>query len=144
MPLWHISIESRDRLPVFPQEKQRRQALHALNRVARAVLLLFSIVDEHLHLVAAGDINPIRRLRQALVQALTPISEVPLAPSWIGPVKKRKHLLRLIGYHVIQVVKHRVQGVHPAIWSGSCLRRPDRWGSTPPSGSAVSRGARGR
>jgi hypothetical protein len=122
MPLWHISIESRDRLPIFPEENTRRQALHALNRVAGAVLLLFSVVDEHMHLVAAGDIEPVRRLRQALVQALTPISEVALAPSWVGPVKGRKHLLRLIGYHVIQVVKHSVQGVHAALWSGSCFQ----------------------
>jgi hypothetical protein len=122
MPLWHISIESRDRLPIFPHENKRRQALHALNRVAREVLLLFSIVDEHMHLVAAGDIDSIRRLRQALVQTLTPISDVALAPSWVGPVKGRKHLLRLIGYHVIQVVKHSVRGIHPALWSGSCFQ----------------------
>lgn len=122
MSLWHISIESDERLPMFPGEILILRALHALARVAGKVMLLFSIVDDHLHLVSAGDIEFTRRLRQSILQALTPIADVALGASWVGPVRGRKHLLRLVRYHVVQVVKHNVQRAHPALWSGSCFQ----------------------
>lgn len=122
MTLWHISIESADRLPIFPDENLLLRALHTLARIAGKVMLLFSIVDDHLHLVSTGDREFTRRLRQSILQALTPIADVTLGRSWVGRVKGRKHLLRLIRYHVVQVVKHNIQRAHPALWSGSCFQ----------------------
>lgn len=122
MALWHISIAAQDRLPLFPEERLRRKALHVLARIAAKALVLFCIVDEHLHLVSVGDEVHKRQLRRSLMLALAPIATAPLDASWVGPVKDRKHLISLVRYHVVQVVKHNLQGVHPALWSGSCFQ----------------------
>jgi hypothetical protein len=122
MALWHVSFAADDRMPLFPSERLRRSALLTLAKIAKTVLVLFSIVDEHLHLVSDGDTSSTRRLRQALHQALGAIAGPALADSWCKPVKDRKHLLSLVRYHLVQVVKHSVQGVHPALWSGSCFQ----------------------
>jgi hypothetical protein len=122
MALWHISLATTDRMPLCKGERGLRKSVHLLARIATKVMLLFCIVDEHLHLVSSGDIESTRRLRQALHQSFNVHVEKPLAKPWYGPVKDRKHLLSLVRYHVIQVAKHKVQGAHPALWSGSCFQ----------------------
>ncbi len=122
MQLWHLSFASTNRLPLFSTEASRRMAVRALARTAPCELVIFSVVDEHLHLVSIGDAARTRRLRQALHRRLQRIAAVPLAPSWSGPVRNRKQLLTLVHYHLSQVARHAVQGAHPALWSGSCFQ----------------------
>jgi hypothetical protein len=122
MQLWHVSFSAATRMPLFSTESLRRKAVRLLARIVGSVMVLFSIVDEHLHLVSIGDREQTRRLRQSIHRAASSISEAPVAPSWAGPVKDRKHLLTLVRYHLCQVVKHKVQGAHPALWSGSCFQ----------------------
>lgn len=122
MQLWHVSISTATRLPLFSTESLRRRAVRMLAEKAGSVMVLFSIVDEHLHLVSIGDWERTRRLRQSISRAVKAISRAPVAPSWVGPVKDRKHLSTLVRYHLCQVVKHKVQGAHPALWSGSCFQ----------------------
>ena len=49
--LWHITFSSDGRLPLFAGEAGRLSALHRLAAVAGREAILYSIVDDHLHLL---------------------------------------------------------------------------------------------
>jgi|AMFO01.1.fsa_nt_gi hypothetical protein len=51
MQLVHITFASRTRHSLFPSTALQRHALHALARVVGPRLVLFYIVDDHVHVV---------------------------------------------------------------------------------------------
>lgn len=120
--LWHISFSSANRLPLFSTEALRREAVGGIAKWIGNRLVMFSIVDEHIHLVSIGSQEQTRRLRQSVHRRLNSLAEVQVSPSWVGPVKDRKHLLTLFRYHLRQVIKHEVKQTHPGLWSGSCFQ----------------------
>jgi len=57
MKYWHLTFSSDGRHPLFPSECLRRAALWAIARVKKCEILLFCIVDDHLHLVIRCEYN---------------------------------------------------------------------------------------
>lgn len=121
MSYWHLTWSSDGRMPLFPNETARRRAVHALVRVAGPELVLFSIVDEHLHLVSECSLVRRSRLITGVSLALKPIVEGSLDTAFPRPVETRSHLQWLVRYCLEQPVRHDL-GAHPALWSGSCFQ----------------------
>jgi hypothetical protein len=115
MALWHLTLASDGRLPLFPTEAERRLGLLALVRVALHELVLFCIVDDHLHAVLLAALERIGQLRSALSRALG------LAGSSVKQVESRSHMQWLVRYLVTQPAHHKLCD-HPALWSGSCFQ----------------------
>ena len=55
MQTYHLTWATVGRQPILPNETARRQFLHALAMLPGAFILLFAIVDDHLHLVIQVD-----------------------------------------------------------------------------------------
>jgi hypothetical protein len=115
MALWHLTLASDGRLPLFPSEAERRHGLLALARVALHELVLFCIVDDHLHAVLTAALERIGHLRSALSRALG------LSGSSVKQVESRSHMQWLVRYLVTQPAHHK-QCDHPALWTGSCFQ----------------------
>jgi hypothetical protein len=90
-------------------------------KIAGREIALFSLVDEHAHLVLVGTAERTRRLRQAIRQSLEPLTDSPIVSSWAERVADRKHMLRLIRYFLEQVIHHELLNAQPALWHGSCF-----------------------
>ena len=120
MKLWHITISSKRRLTMFPDERSWRRAVRRVIFVVGDVLVLYCFVDDHIHLVLFAEEAQVRRLAAALLFALRPLSSAPLEPPHIRAVESREHLEWLVRYFLDQVRKHQLRG-HPALYSGSCF-----------------------
>ncbi|RME22006.1 MAG: hypothetical protein D6798_16865 [Deltaproteobacteria bacterium] len=105
---------------MFPSEDLRRQAVRALARVGGPALLLFCVVDDHVHVVVLCDDDRVGVLARSLLLALRPLAGPGISPAHVRPVQGRSHLMWLVGYCLAQPSKHRI-GAHPALWSGSCF-----------------------
>ncbi len=81
MHIWHLTYASDGRNPLFPDEVACRKAVLVLGRVAGTSTVLFSIVDDHLHLVLWCDRQRRGRLARAVVQALRQVAPVPVEPA---------------------------------------------------------------
>lgn len=121
MGVSQIILSSDGRNSLLPSEKDRRLAVRTLSRVAGGEIVVFSIVDDHIHIVALADRHRAGRLSQILGCALRAVSAVPMAPARIRPVGNRTHLTRLVPYLLNQVGHHGIS-CHPALWSGSCFQ----------------------
>ncbi len=120
MPTWHLTFSSDGRSPLFPGEPERRSAVHALARSAGEPLVLFCVVDEHVHLVVLCDQGRLGRLSRAVLLALRARSPQPLSPAHVRAVDSRAYMEWLLRHVLIQPHKHGLPG-HPALWSGSCF-----------------------
>lgn len=119
--VWHFTPASDGRKPVLPGEDARRAAVRVLARVAGAELVLFSLVDDHVHVVALGERSRMGRLGRALVLGLRPLAAAPVTPARVRPVETRAHLESLVRYVLGQVAHHGL-AAHPALWTGSCFQ----------------------
>jgi REP element-mobilizing transposase RayT len=126
MQLWHVTWSAEGRLPFFPHDALRLAAVRALTEAGRVELLLFCIVDEHVHAVFHGERCIVARRVRAITRRLRRLAVVPLDSPRIRSVNGRSHLVSLIRYLVCQPAHHGLPG-HPALWSGSCL--PDLVGA---------------
>ena len=126
MHIWHLTYASDGRNPLFPDEVACRKAVRVLGRVAGTSTVLFSIVDDHLHLVLWCDRQRRGRLARALVQALRQVAPVPVEPARVRAVENRSHMKWLVDYLLSQTIHHGIPS-HPALWSGSCF--PDLIGA---------------
>lgn len=97
-PLWHITFAGDERQVLFPEEAQRRAALRAVARVAAGVLVLFAIVDEHLHLIVFGTRPKVGCLKRSVQLALRPLTSTPIDPGRLRPVNGRSHMRTLVTY----------------------------------------------
>lgn len=117
---WHLTLSAEGRHALFPSEERRRAAVRALAAASGDRLLLFCVVDDHVHLVVRDERSSAGVLARALRRSLEPLAEGGFLPTHIREVKGRSHLEGLVSYLVAQPVKHGLSG-HPALWSGSCL-----------------------
>jgi REP element-mobilizing transposase RayT len=117
MSLWHLTLASMDRQVLFPDETALRRALRSMVRVLCERLLLFAIVDDHLHCVLKDE-NPGQRGR-ALRLSLRPLCASAPDKARFRPVKDRQHLLALVRYVLDQERHHGIVSA-PALSSGSC------------------------
>ena len=87
MPYTHLTLSSEGRHPLCPEEPARRALLHVIGRVAAGHVVLFALVDDHLHLVLAGTDAVLARLRQAVTLAVRAAVGIPLEPPYSRPVQ---------------------------------------------------------
>ena len=120
MGCWHITIYSPRRKNLFPDETRRRGAVRAIVRITRSFLLLFCVVDDHVHVVVVGSIEVVANVRRALVLSLSKLAGEQLA-SHARAVESRAHLMRLVTYLLTQASHHGI-AVHLACYSGSCFQ----------------------
>lgn len=119
MRYWHISISSVTRLPLFPSEARRRAAVRTIVHVCAEFIVLFSVVDDHVHVIVVCTEERLGRVRAALWNALRPLAACPLAAPHVKPVETRRHLERLVRYFLTQTDHHGLAEELP-LYSGSC------------------------
>ena len=120
MRWWHLTFSSPRRANVFGNETTRRSAVRAIVRVSGEALLLFCVVDDHVHVVVVCREAKVPNLRRALAIALSSLSGERLV-SHVQPVESRAHLVRLVTYLLRQPGHHGLAG-HLATYSGSCFQ----------------------
>ncbi len=120
MRTWHMTFVDALRSTFFPGEHALLTALRALSRVAGRRTVMFSVVDDHIHLLLMASEGEHRRLGRACLLAFRSISQVPIQPPHVRPVEGRAHMTNLVKYLLLQPRKHGL-AVHPALWSGSCF-----------------------
>jgi len=106
MMIWHLTFSAQGRHPFFPNEQERRRAVRSLVRVVGPYLVLFCIVDEHIHLVVIGERALAGRLAQMVALAMQAIAATPLQRAYFTPVESRSHMLKLADYLLGQPAKH--------------------------------------
>jgi len=118
MDLVHVTIATRGRAALAPGEADRRRVVRALGRGHGARLVLFALVDDHLHAV----IEALRaRLAARGVRAtLEAATGAGLEPPFLRPVETRRHLERLVRYLLTQPSKHGLREPD-ALWTGSAF-----------------------
>lgn len=121
MPIVHYTQAVRGRLAFARTEQERRRLVSALARIAGARLLAFGHADEHLHNVLAHD-QPgylVRDMRRVL-RRLRP--DLQLKAPNVEVMDTRAYLRSTLDYVLRQAAHHRLAGVHPASWTGSCFQ----------------------
>jgi hypothetical protein len=121
MEFWHLTFASTTRHTLFPTEAQLRAALSKVLSITKAELLLYDLVDDHLHVVIWCSEARRMVLQRALLLALRPLASTELAAAHPKRIEGRSHLLWLVRYLLLQVEKHGL-AAHPALWSGSCFQ----------------------
>ncbi len=121
MEIAHYTQSTRSRRPLARDERERRALLRALTRQGGPRLLLFNLVDDHLHQVLSGRrVKVLARDLRRSIQAARP--DLELEPPHVKPVGTRSYLRWLVEYLLDQPRKHDLAGVHPALWTGSCFQ----------------------
>ncbi len=120
MQIFHLTFSSTGRWPLFDSEASRRAAVRLIAIRARGRVVLFCIVDDHLHVVVLGDRAAAGRIGRALLYGLRTLAACPVEPAYIRPVRNRSHMAWLVEYLLGQPRKHGLS-THPALWSGSCF-----------------------
>lgn len=126
MQTYHLTWATVSRQPIFSTEAARRAALHALAAVAGAFIVLFAIVDDHLHLVIHVDPKKFGVVQRSLTKVLRRRAGAPLGRIDIRRVETRSHLNNLVGYCLKQPRHHGLRW-DPATTTGSCF--PDLVGA---------------
>ncbi|MES2640320.1 MAG: hypothetical protein V4850_12580 [Myxococcota bacterium] len=126
MRTFHLTFATRGRQPVAPDESIRRALVRVIVRVAGISLVLFCVVDDHVHVVVLCTREVAGRLAQSLVLALRGASPVPVRAADITPVNSRPHMVELLRY-VLTQSEHHGLAAPAALWSGSCF--PDLVGA---------------
>ena len=120
MRTYHLTWATAGRQPAFPAEAVRRAVLRAIAEVAGAFVVLFAIVDDHVHIIIVVEPDKLWVVQRALTMVLGNRSAVPLAPCFVKPVETRKHSEHLVKYCLTQNQHHGVGG-HAATDTGSCF-----------------------
>lgn len=121
MKLWHLTFSSTTRHTLFPTEAQLRAALSKVLSIAGAELVLYDIVDDHLHLVVWCTEARRSVLQRVVLLGLRPLASTEIAAAHPRLVEGRSHLQWLVQYLLLQVEKHGL-AAHPALWTGSCFQ----------------------
>jgi len=125
--LWHLTFEAEGRRTLYESEATLRLAVRRLAEVAGARVVLFCIVDDHIHVVVRCTREEAAHLVQTINLALRSLAAVPIKRNAdVKPVTSRSHLTNLVRYVVSQPPHHKLP-VHPALWAGSCF--PDLIGA---------------
>lgn len=116
----HLTFVSRGRCALWTNPAQLLRLTRAVVAIGRGRVLLFCVVDDHVHVVLEGDRPSAGAYARAANHALRRLSGQPLFPTDLRPVEDRTHLVSLIDYVHRQPLRHAL-GVHPAAWAGSSL-----------------------
>lgn len=124
---FHVTIAREGRWKLFETEPAQRAAVRAVCRSYGARLLLYCVVDDHIHAVVRGDRADVGRATAGLQHVLRrriapregsgPFTE----PARIRPVESRTHLEHLVGYVIGQPTRHGL-AISAARWQGSCFQ----------------------
>jgi hypothetical protein len=118
---WRASFVSVGRRRLYPSIEELRCAVKTLVRVLQQHLLLFSIVDDHIHLLIKADKKTRAVLLSAAHRALAAIGhETKLCPAWYEEVETRRHLLTLVEYYGRQPSHHDL-AQRDVLWEGSSV-----------------------
>jgi REP element-mobilizing transposase RayT len=121
MELVHFTQATEGRRAIAVDEDERRRLVSALARTAGARLLMFCLVDDHLHAALRGArLGLLVRDLRRLLRRRRP--DLELEPAHVKPVRTRSHLTSLLDYLLRQPQKHELAGVHPALFGGSCFQ----------------------
>ena len=118
MAIWHITVATIGRIGLFSDEDGLLRGVRTVARVGGPHLLLFCLVDDHVHLIVDGDGA---QLARSLGSALTSAGCAPRQRADVREVDGRTHLTSLVKYVVRQPTKHGLP-THPAVWPGSCAQ----------------------
>ncbi len=118
MQTWQMRFSAEGRPTLFPDESLRRDAVRTVGRICGGIVVLLSIVDDHLHLLLLCDRARVGRVAHDLLLALRPLAPPELEPPWLRPVSGRHHLESLVEYLLTQVPHHGLPQ-HPALYTGN-------------------------
>lgn len=118
METWHFNFGSIGGALLFEGDARRLEAARALVRVIGAALLVFCIVDTHLHVVAIGDRRSVAILAGHLRLALRSLGCPQLQSTHFKRVDGTHHLRNLVEYVLCQPQHHGLVA-HPAEWEAS-------------------------
>jgi hypothetical protein len=80
-------------------------------------LVLFAIVDDHVHLWLVGDAAALSRAVRAMTFLLRAQSNAAVEPAYVELIRRRSHAEALVPYLLTQTTHHGAGG-HPATASG--------------------------
>lgn len=113
---WHVTLATRGRQPLVLDDASRLTLLRELVARAGAVLVLFAIVDDHIHLWLLGPGDALATALRSITFALA----TPMQERHIEVVESRAHARRLVPYLLTQPDHHGL-GVPSAGWPGGCV-----------------------
>ena len=120
MHTFHVTLSSVGRVLLARGVDQLRALVRALTRSCQGRLLMFSLVDDHAHLLPRTN-HPGLLGRELVRAARGVVPGLQLQAPHVAPVESRAHLLRLVDYLLDQPRKHGL-AAHPALWEGSCFQ----------------------
>ena len=123
---WHLTLATVDRSRIWSTDGELAGLLRGMGRVGGRSLLLFCVVDDHVHLVCRGSRAEAGRLARRLAVVVGSRPGGRMAPTDIRAVSGRPHLYGLVEYVPRQPVRHGL-GVHPAGWPERGVRKLARW-----------------
>lgn len=126
MKIYHLTWATQGRQPAFPAEEARRAVLRVLASVVGRDIVLFAIVDDHVHIVLILNPARLRRVQAALSKVLNNRSAAPFSSPYMRPVETRTHMNSLVAYCLNQFPHHGLAD-DPATATGSCF--PDLIGA---------------
>lgn len=118
MQTWQMRFSAERRPTLFPDEGLRREAVRTVGRLCAGIVVLLSLVDDHLHLLLLCDRARVGRAAHDLLLALRPLAPPGLQPAWFEPVSGRNHQENLVEYLLTQVPHHGLPQ-HPAVYTGN-------------------------
>lgn len=114
---WHVTLATIGRQPLVPDDATRLALMRDLATRAGAVLVLFAVVDDHIHLWLLGSETA---MRAALRNITFLLSATPMQERYVEPVENRSHARRLLPYLLTQPAHHGLS-VASAAWPGGCV-----------------------
>lgn len=113
---YHISLPTLERQTIY---RDRGELLQLVHRLVVPDRLLFSVADDHLHVVDEVA-RPAHRARDLARSVRAICDPIPLGPPHVRLVKGRSDLEGLVRYLVRQPSKHGL-ATPDALWPGSCF-----------------------
>lgn len=122
MKLIHFNFATVGRKRLFAREADRLAATRALIRVLGPWLLLFCIVDDHVHALVFGEPAHVAQLAGHLQLAFLALPGCPpLQATWFEEIEDRRHLMSMVPY-VLRQTRHHDMPDHPAGWFASSFQ----------------------
>lgn len=121
MELWHTNFASIDRMPLLRDaDANRPLAIWRLAKLQLVGLVLFCIVDDHLHLLLRGNRDFAGRVVARIKRTWADLLAGNVSDAFHRRVEGRRHLLSLIPYFLAQPRIHGL-ATPSAQWDGSCF-----------------------
>jgi hypothetical protein len=105
-------------VPIVSDEPSRRALARELVARCGTSLLLFAIVDDHVHVWLRGAHAELVRIVRSLGYLLRAVALGPVEAPFVEPVRTKGHMESLVPYLLTQTQHHGLD-VHPLRWSGT-------------------------